>query len=101
MANITTSTTSVQVELTTLLAVREIARLRDEQKKMAEAEAKLRAEILAVAGEASELVFEGLAIANIQRSTRQGTDTKALAEKFPEAFAETRTTTPQVKVVVL
>ena len=101
MANITTSTTSVQVNLNTYLAIREIARLRDEQKKMSEAEAKLRADILAVAGEASELVFEGLPVANIQRSTRTGTDSKALAEKFPEAFAETRTTTSQVKVVVL
>ncbi len=101
MANITTSTTSVQVSLETLLAVREIARLRDEQKKMAEQEALIRKQLLEVAGSADELVFEGVAIANIQRSTRTGTDTKALAEKFPEAFAETRTTTPQVKVVVL
>jgi hypothetical protein len=102
MANITTSTTtSVEVSAVVAKATLELAQLRETARELEKKELALKAVILEAVGNADGATFGGLPIFNIQRSTRRSNDLKALAEKFPQAFAETLRETPQTKIITL
>jgi low affinity Fe/Cu permease len=104
MANITTSTTiSTSVEVSAVLVQNalELAQLRETQRDLAKKEAMLKERLLNALGEAEEATFGGVVVYKTQTSTRRSNDLKALAEKFPEAYAETLRETPVVKIITL
>lgn len=102
MANITTSTTtSVEVSAVLTQNALELAQLRETQRELAKKEALLKERLLEALGDAQEATFGGVVVYKTQTSTRRSNDLKALAEKFPEAFAETLRETPVVKIITL
>ena len=102
MANISTSTTtSVEVSAVITQNALELAQLRETQRDLAKKEALLKERLLEALGNAEEATFGGVVVYKTQTSTRRSNDLKALAEKFPEAFAETLRETPVVKIITL
>jgi hypothetical protein len=102
MANISTSTTtSVEVSAIITQNALELAQLRETQRDLAKKEALLKERLLEALGNAEEATFGGVVVYKTQTSTRRSNDLKALAEKFPEAFAETLRETPVVKIITL
>lgn len=102
MANISTSTTtSVEVSAILVQNALELAQLRETQRDLAKKEALLKERLLDALGNAEEATFGGVVVYKTQHSTRRSNDLKALAEKFPEAFAETLRETPVVKIITL
>jgi hypothetical protein len=100
MANISTSTTtSVEVSAVITQNALELAQLRETQRDLAKKEALLKERLLEALGNAEEATFGGVVVYKTQTSTRRSNDLKALAEKFPEAFAETLRETPVVKII--
>ena len=102
MANITTQIqTSVEVDAVVAKATMELAQLREMAREMTKKEDLLKKIILDAVGTGDEGIFGGLPVFAIERSTRRSNDLKALAEKFPEAYAETLRETPVVKIKTL
>lgn len=93
--------TAVEVSAKVMAELLELAKLREMASEMKKREDEIRKNILSVAGNADEVLFEGMVIANIQHSTRRSNDLKALEADFPEAFEATLRQTPTTKIVVL
>lgn len=91
---VTTSTTTAelsaeaQTALEAFVSAKEAIKALEEQKALAE-------EILRSAlGNAEAGVVDGKIVVKVAHRTRKGTDSKALAEKFPEAYEATLSVTP-------
>lgn len=101
MATITTTTNAVEVNAQIVSATVELTKVREMMRELEKQEKVLRDQLLAVAGDADQVLFGGLPLFDIERSTRRSNDLKALAEKFPQAYAETLRETPVTKIKVL
>lgn len=91
---VTTSTTTVELSaeaqkaLEAFVTAKEAIKALEEQKALAE-------EILRTAlGDAEAGVVDGKTVVKVAHRTRKGTDSKALAELFPEAYEATLSVTP-------
>lgn len=102
MASTTTTTTSkVEVDAQIVSATMELTKVREMMRELEKQEKALREQLLAVAGDADQVLFGGIPLFDIERSTRRSPDLKVLAEKFPQAYAETLRETPVTKIKVL
>lgn len=72
------------------LAMR-IKAARDQKKALDAQEAADKAALVALMGDATVGTFHGITVVTIKTQSRSGTDSKKLAELFPEAFQATRT----------
>lgn len=71
-------------------AIAELAQVRSIIKGLEERERELRDSVIADMGEHKVAVFRNQTIARLSFVTRTTVDSKALAEKFPEAFDATK-----------
>lgn len=71
-------------------AIAELGAVRAELKQLEARERELRDSIVDALGEHTEAVFRNQTIARLSLVTRTTVDSKALAEKFPEAFNATK-----------
>lgn len=71
-------------------AIAELAQVRSIIKGLEERERELRDSVIADMGEHKVAVFRNQTIARLAFVTRTTVDSKALAEKFPEAFDATK-----------
>ena len=92
---------AVEVSAVVMAELLELAKLREMAKDLKEREDEIRGKILGLAGNADEIHFEGMVIANIQHSVRRSNDLKKLEADYPEAFEGTLRATPTTKIVVL
>jgi hypothetical protein len=92
---------AVEVSAKVMAELLELAKLREMASDLKKREDEIRKHILELAGNADEVTFEGMVVANIQHSTRRSNDLKALEADFPEAFEGTLRVSPVTKIVVL
>lgn len=92
---------AVEVSAKVMAELLELAKLREMANEMKKREDAIRKNILELAGNADEVLFEGMVIANIQHSVRRSNDLKALEAEYPEAYEGTLRATPTTKIVVL
>ena len=92
---------AVEVSAKVMAELLELAKLREMASDLKKREDEIRKNILDLAGNADEVLFEGMVIANIQHSVRRSNDLKKLEADFPEAFEGTLRATPTTKIVVL
>ena len=71
-------------------AIAELGAVRAQIKALETQERQLRDNIVSALGEHSEAVFRNQTIARLSLVTRTTVDSKALAEKFPEAYDATK-----------
>lgn len=82
--------TTKTINTETAEAIRELAQVRSIIKELEEQERKLRNAVVEALGDHKEAIFRGQKVASLTFVTRTTVDSKALAEKFPEAFEATR-----------
>lgn len=82
--------TQKTINTATAEAIRELAETRKAIKALEEQERKLRDSIIEALGEHTEAIFRNQKVASLAVISRTTIDSKALAEKFPEAFEATR-----------
>lgn len=92
---------AVEVSAKVMAELLELAKLREMASEMKKREDEIRKTILDLAGNAEEIHFEGLVVANIQHSVRRSNDLKKLEADYPEAFEGTLKATPTTKIIVL
>jgi hypothetical protein len=92
---------AVEVSAKVMAELLELAKLREMANEMKKREDAIRKNILEIAGNADEVLFEGMVIANIQHSVRRSNDLKVLEAEYPEAYEGTLRATPTTKIVVL
>lgn len=92
---------AVEVSAKVMAELLELAKLREMANEMKKREDEIRKTILDLAGNAEEIHFEGLVVANIQHSVRRSNDLKKLEADYPEAFEGTLRATPTTKIIVL
>lgn len=71
-------------------AIAELAQVRDIIKGLEARERELRDSVIEALGDNKEAVFRNQTIARLAFVTRTTVDSKALAEKFPEAYSATK-----------
>lgn len=82
--------TTKTINTQTAEAIRELAQVRSIIKGLEERERELRDSVIEALGEHTEAIFRGQKVASLAIISRTSVDSKALAEKFPEAFEATR-----------
>lgn len=82
--------TQKTINTATAEAIAKLAETRKAIKALEEQERALRDSIVSALGDHKEAIFRGQKIANLSFVTRTTIDSKALAEKFPEAYEATR-----------
>ena len=82
--------TSKTVSQKTADIIAELAQVRGIIKGLEERERELRDAVIEGLGEHKEAVFRNQTIARLAFVTRTTVDSKALAEKFPEAYSATK-----------
>lgn len=82
--------TTKTVNQKTAEAIAELAQVRSIIKGLEERERELRDSVIEALGDNKEAVFRNQTIARLSLVTRTTVDSKALAEKFPEAFNATK-----------